>query len=128
VGERAEFSFTEHDESDGSVRVRLVGELDAAGAPGLQEALRRLEGRGSDVLLDLSGLSFMDVIGLHAIEEAADAAREGGFGFAIAGPVPMAVRHVFVEAGAGHHLPRGQPISWRRPRDRGHTVTLARRP
>jgi anti-anti-sigma factor len=60
VGEWAEFSFTEHDESDASVRVRLVGELDAGEAPGLQEALRRLEGKGSDVLLDLSGLSFMD--------------------------------------------------------------------
>ena len=82
VGERAEFSFTEHDESDGSVRVCLVGELDAVEAPGLQDALRRLEGEGSDVLLDVSGLSFMDLFGLHLIEEAADAARQGGFGFA----------------------------------------------
>ena len=47
------------------------------------------------MLLDLWGVSFMDVIGLHVIEEAADAARHGGFGFAIAGPVPTAVRHVF---------------------------------
>jgi anti-anti-sigma factor len=108
VGERSEFSFTEHDESDGSVRVCLVGELDAVEAPGLQDVLRRLEGEGSDVLLDVSGLSFMDLFGLHLIEEAADAAREGGFGFALAGPVPDAVRHVFVEAGAGHHLPGGQ--------------------
>ena len=82
MGERAEFSFTEHDESDGSVRVCLVGELDAVEAPSLQDALRRLEGEGSDVLLDVSGLSFMDLFGLHVIEEAADAARQGGFGFA----------------------------------------------
>ena len=61
------------------------------------------------MLLDLSGVSFMDVIGLHVIEEAADAARHGGFGFAIAGPVPTAVRHVFVEAGAEHDLPRAGP-------------------
>jgi anti-anti-sigma factor len=108
VGERAEFSFTEHDESDGSVRVCLVGELDAVEAPSLQEALRRLEGEGSDVLLDVSGLTFIDVLGLHLIEEAADAARQGGFGFAIAGPVPDRVRQVFVDAGAGHHLPGGQ--------------------
>ena len=64
------------------------------------------------MLLDLSGVSFMDVIGLHVIEEAAHAARHGGFGFAIAGPVPTAVRHVFVEAGAEHHLPRGQAVSF----------------
>ena len=108
MGERAEFSFTEHAESDGSVRVCLAGELDAVEAPGLQAALRRLEGEGNDVLLDVSGLSFMDLLGLHLIEEAADAARQGGFGFAIAGPVPDAVRQVFVEAGAQHHLPGGQ--------------------
>ena len=89
MDERGEFSFTEHDESDGSVRVRVIGELDAAEAPNLQEVLRRLEGEGSDVLLDLSGLSFIDVFGLHLIEEAADAARQGGFGFAIAGSVAM---------------------------------------
>jgi anti-anti-sigma factor len=108
VGERVEFSFAEHDESDGSVRVCLVGELDAVEAPALQDALRRLESEGSDVLLDLSGLSFMDLLGLHVIEEAADAARQGGFGFAVAGPVPDPVRQVFVEAGAQRHLPGGQ--------------------
>ena len=108
VGERAYFSFSEHDESGGCVRVRLVGDLDLAGAPGVQMVLRRLEGEGSDVLLDLTGLSFMDALGLHVIEEAADAARQGGFGFAIARPVPDAVRAVFVAAGAGHHLPGGQ--------------------
>jgi anti-anti-sigma factor len=108
VGERTGFSFTEHDARDGSVRVCLIGELDAAGAPGLQEALRRLESDGSDVLLDVSGLWFMDLFGLHVIEEAADASRQGGFGFAVAGPVPEAVRQVFVGAGAEHHLPGGQ--------------------
>jgi anti-anti-sigma factor len=108
VGERVEFSFTEHDEPDGSVRVCLVGELDAMEAPGLQDALRRLEGEGTDVLLDVSELSFMDLLGLHVVEEAADAARQDGFGFAIAGPVPEVVRQVFVEAGALHHLPGGQ--------------------
>ena len=67
-----------------------------------------MEGEGIDVLLDLSGLSFIDAFALHVIEEAADAAREGGFGFAIAPPVPDAVRAVFVAVGAGHHLPGGQ--------------------
>jgi anti-anti-sigma factor len=108
VGERIEFSFTEHDEADGTVRVCLVGELDAVEAPALQDALRRLEREGTDVLLDVSGLSFMDLLGLHVVEEAADAARQDGFGFAIAGPVPDAVRQVFVGAGAQHHLPGGQ--------------------
>ena len=113
--DRMGFSFTEHDESDGSVRVRAVGELDASEAPDFQETLRRLESEGRDVLLDLSGLEFMDLLGLHVIQEAADAARHGGFGFAISGPVPMAVRRMFVEVGAEHHLP-------------GHQAQLARPP
>ena len=70
--------------------------------------LRRLEREGSDVLLDLTGLSFIDALGLHVIEEAADATRQGGFGFAIAQPVPDAVRAVFMAAGAGHQLRGGQ--------------------
>ena len=103
-----EFSCSEHEEPDGSVRVRVAGELDAAEAPTLQDVLRRLEEAGRDVLLDLSGLTFMDLFGLHVIEEAADAARRDGFGFAIEGPVPKEVRRVFIEAGAVHHLPGRQ--------------------
>ena len=83
-----EFSCTEQEEPDGSVRVRAAGELDAAEAPRLREVLRRSEEAGRDVLLDLSDLSFIDLSGLHVIEEAADAARRDGIGFAIAGPVP----------------------------------------
>ena len=51
MGKRANFSYTEHDESGGCVRVRLVGEFDVAGAPAVQAVLRRLEGEGCDVLL-----------------------------------------------------------------------------
>ena len=46
------FSCTEHEEPDGSVRVRAAGELDAAQTPTLREVLRRLERAGRDVLLD----------------------------------------------------------------------------
>jgi hypothetical protein len=42
VGDPAIFSFTEHHEAAGCVRVRLVGEFDVAGAPGVQTVLRRL--------------------------------------------------------------------------------------
>ena len=103
-----EFSCTEHEEPDGSVRVRAAGKLDAAEAPRLREVLRRSQEAGRDVLLDLSDLSFIDRSGLHVIEEAADAARRDGFGFAIEGPVPKEVRRVFIEAGAVHHLPGRQ--------------------
>ena len=119
------FSFTEHDESDGSVRVRVVGEFDVGGAPALQEVLRRLEGEGRDVLLDLSGVWFMDLYGLHVVAEASEAARQGGVGFAIDGDVPREVRRVFIDAGAVHHLP-GRQAHLAEPSDRGpHGATVA---
>ena len=55
-----EFSCSEHEERDGSVRVRVTGELGAAEAPAVQDVLRRLEGAGRDVMLDLAGLTFND--------------------------------------------------------------------
>jgi hypothetical protein len=36
------FALTEHDDSDGSVRIRVVGQFDAATAPAVQDAFRRL--------------------------------------------------------------------------------------
>ena len=60
-----EFSCTEHEEPDGSSRVRAAGKLDATEAPRLREVLRRSQEAGRDVLLDLSDLSFIDRSGLH---------------------------------------------------------------
>ena len=63
MDERGEFSFTEHDELDGSVRVRLVGELDAAGLRFgamlryLQAAQRLVTLRPSPSSLDAEALS-----------------------------------------------------------------------
>ncbi len=130
VGERASFSFTEYAESGGGARVRLAGEFDVAGAPAVQTLLRRLESEGSDVLLDLTELSFIDALGMHVIAEAAEAARQGGFGFAIAGPVSDAVRAAFMAAGAGHHLPGGQarlaaPVSEPEPRGKGESPAIS---
>jgi anti-anti-sigma factor len=46
--------------------LRLLGELDLASAPALQEALRRLP---AEVTLDLSELTFADSVGLQTILE-----------------------------------------------------------
>ncbi|HEX5853754.1 MAG TPA: hypothetical protein VFY36_11755 [Solirubrobacteraceae bacterium] len=56
-------------------------------------------------------------LGAAPLEEASDAARQRGFGFAIAGSVAMAVRQMFVEAGAADHLPALRPGWWRQPTD-----------
>jgi anti-sigma B factor antagonist len=55
---------------------QLEGELDMATAGDLAEYLRETE-KGPDVMLDFSGISFMDSSGLRVILEAA-ADRNGG--------------------------------------------------
>ena len=68
---------------DGTVRVRLRGELDLAGAPGLTDRLRRLQERGEQVVLDLDELTFIDMSGLRVVLTAAESASRDGWGFAV---------------------------------------------
>jgi anti-anti-sigma factor len=71
---------------DGPVAVlRAHGELDMAGAGALEEALGDLAGeRGVDaVLLDLSGVEFMDSSGLRAVMVADQRVKAAGRRFAL---------------------------------------------
>ena len=62
----------------GTVRLRLRGELDLAGAATLTKRLRALRARRAHVLLDLDELEFIDMTGLRVLLTAAeDAARDG---------------------------------------------------
>ena len=54
---------------DGTVVVCPVGELDLATAPELERVLNGLSGDASALLLDLSGLTFVDCAGLGPIRE-----------------------------------------------------------
>lgn len=56
--------------TDGVAVVTLTGELDLGGAPSLETALSGLEGSVRSVVIDLSGLLFMDSTGLAAIVQA----------------------------------------------------------
>ena len=67
----------------GRVRVRVLGELDLAGAPTLSERLRRHHQRGDAVLLDLDELDFIDMSGLRVVLTAAEQASRDGGGFAV---------------------------------------------
>jgi anti-anti-sigma factor len=51
----------------GGVRLALVGELDLATAPRLEERLAQLREEGQPVLLDLSRLEFIDSSGLRVV-------------------------------------------------------------
>ena len=48
-------------------RLRASGELDIATAPGLEVAVRRYAVAGSDLVLDIRDVSFIDSVGLRAI-------------------------------------------------------------
>jgi anti-anti-sigma factor len=62
---------------NGNGTLRLVGELDATTVPALTDALAARRGDAADVL-DLSGLTFIDSSGLHAIEDYAQSGEREG--------------------------------------------------
>jgi anti-anti-sigma factor len=65
-------------DSDGCIRVLVIGELDLATAEVLEDRLQALGEPGVRVVLDVSELSFIDARGLAAvISSVAEAARRG---------------------------------------------------
>jgi anti-anti-sigma factor len=75
------------------VRMSVVGELDFSNSPELRRKLLRAERRTPNVLvLDLAGLSFMDVSGLRTILDAARRAAREGRRLVVANPIPAVVR------------------------------------
>jgi anti-sigma B factor antagonist len=72
------FDVTITEQGD-AVRVALSGELDISSAPRLQDDLARVEADGpATIVLDLSGLAFMDSTGLRLLIGADARAREAG--------------------------------------------------
>jgi anti-sigma B factor antagonist len=80
---------------DSKCRVVVEGELDLAAIVAFEEELRRAEAdRPPLLVVDLSGLQFMDSSGLRALVMADDRARKQGRRLAIV-PGPPTVRRVF---------------------------------
>ena len=72
------FDVTISEQGD-SVHVSLSGELDISSAPRLQDDLARVEaGEPATIVLDLSGLDFMDSTGLRLLIGADSRARNAG--------------------------------------------------
>jgi anti-anti-sigma factor len=66
-------------ESPGSARIALSGQFDIASADDATRALQALLNRGLDrVVIDLSGLDFMDSTGVKFLVEGRDTARDLG--------------------------------------------------
>ncbi len=76
---------------EGLVQVVLRGELDLSTVPKVEETLRRVEESHPPVIvLDLSGLSFLDSTGLRLIVNADQRARESDRRLTIVkGPAPV---------------------------------------
>jgi len=72
--------------------VCLSGELDLAGAPMVNDRLRRLRDRAQPVLLDLDALAFIDMSGLRVVLIAADESARDGWAFAVTRGSPVVRR------------------------------------
>ena len=83
------------EEREGLVRVSLRGELDLSTVEKVEEELRRIEERGDKLLvLDLSGLTFLDSTGLRLMVTADQRARKSGRRLALV-KGPETVHRVF---------------------------------
>jgi anti-sigma B factor antagonist len=72
--------------------VAVAGELDLASAPELAGTMRGLDPAGELVTLDLRALTFIDVAGLRAIQDAQRIANQAGRRMLILGPNQPAAR------------------------------------
>lgn len=84
-----------HRGAGASIWVTATGELDLVGAPCLEATLGAAQARVALVVLDLSGLTFCDSAGVHAIANSQRRARAAGGTLTII-PAPPAVDRVFV--------------------------------
>jgi anti-sigma B factor antagonist len=80
-------------EEGGALVVAFAGEVDLEHSPAAREVLLASVARGRRVLVDLSGVSYIDSSGVASLVEAFQAARKAGIGFALAG-VSAAARRV----------------------------------
>jgi anti-sigma B factor antagonist len=80
-------------ESDGGRPVvRLVGELDLAAAGDVRSSLTGLLGGGTDVVVDLAELTFIDSSGMAVLLVANRLAHERGHNFTLRRPAPNVAR------------------------------------
>lgn len=82
----------------------LVGELDLAVADQLADRVRFLGRAGTTIRLDLSGLEFVDLVGLRAIIACVSYAYDNGFELRIEQRVSAAVHRLIDLVGAKSQL------------------------
>jgi len=79
-------------EERGSIVVAFTGEVDLEHSPQAREILLEQVGRRRRVLVDLSGVDYIDSSGIASLVEAFQKAKKTGTSFALAAPNPAALR------------------------------------
>ena len=79
-------------EEQGKLVLALEGEIDLDNAPEVRRLLLDCTARGSDVLVDLSGVSYIDSSGIASLVEALQNADRAGSGFGLVAVSPEALR------------------------------------
>jgi anti-anti-sigma factor len=102
----AEMLFEMHQEydTDGVVRLSLIGELDLAATQRLQPRLRDLKMERAAVRLDLSRLEFADSTGLRTLIKGAEDAQRDGWQLEVERNVTPQVGRVIELVGAAAYL------------------------
>jgi anti-anti-sigma factor len=80
---------------DGRLRLHVMGELNLASAPLLEQRLEQLHRDNRPVRLDLSRLEFMDSTGIHILITAFKHACADGWQFAVEPDLSPQVEHLF---------------------------------
>jgi anti-sigma B factor antagonist len=83
--------------------VRVIGELDIATAPQLEQTLRKAQLRARGVVLDLRELTFMDCAGMRVVVAASNHGRHAGAHLVLVRG-PSQVDRVFTLTGASDAL------------------------
>jgi anti-anti-sigma factor len=81
-------------EDKGLCRLEVAGELDMATTGVLRDELDRLRAARREVLVDLSGVSFIDSSGLRLLLEAQADARQDGWGLFFSTEVSLVVKRL----------------------------------
>jgi anti-sigma B factor antagonist len=104
---RQEFEVVSVQDADG-VRVSVTGELDLATVPTLQRVLDTQRAAEHDIWLDLSGLDFIDSMGIRTVVEAMNDAKRHGWTLAVDARLTRDVRRAFEISGLMAVLPFAQ--------------------
>lgn len=90
--------------TDGKLAILPQGEIDIATAPQLAQRLSELQETGTAVILDLSGVSFMDSSGIGTLLRAVSAARENDWEFHVNTNAQPQVERVIQLSGIHAHI------------------------